>query len=67
MEINEKYGEDLVTSWRRSYDIPPPQLDIHDSRHPSFDSRYKYINPEFLPCSESLSDIVDRLKPLWES
>ena len=26
IEINDKYGDDLVASWRRSFDIPPPKL-----------------------------------------
>jgi 2,3-bisphosphoglycerate-dependent phosphoglycerate mutase len=62
----EKYGQDEVEVWRRSFDVPPPKLDVHDSRHPSFDPRYKHIDPELLPTSESLSDLVGRIKPLWE-
>ena len=48
-------------------DYPPPHLDIHDSRHPSKDKRYKFINKDFLPNSESLSDIIERLKPLYDT
>ena len=29
-ETAKKYGEEKVKIWRRSYDIPPPPLDIND-------------------------------------
>ena len=32
-----KHGEEQVLVWRRSYDIPPPSLDLEDKRHPRFD------------------------------
>ncbi|MCL4123018.1 UNVERIFIED_CONTAM: hypothetical protein GTU68_064800 [Idotea baltica] len=46
-------------------DSPPPRLDVHDKRHPFKDRRYKFINEDLLPNAECLSDIVDRLKPLY--
>ena len=66
VEINEKYGSDLVSSWRRSFDVPPPPLDIKDSRHPCKDPRYKDVDPALLPSSECLSQIIARLRPLFE-
>src|ERR1700722_7692719 len=36
----EKHGEAQVKIWRRSYDIPPPKLELDDPRHPRFDARY---------------------------
>ena len=36
-ETAEKYGDDQVLIWRRSYDIKPPELDQDDDRHPRFD------------------------------
>ena len=36
-ETAAQHGEDQVKIWRRSYDIPPPPLDITDERHPSHD------------------------------
>src|ERR1700749_599932 len=33
----EKHGEAQVKIWRRSYDIPPPPLEVSDARHPSHD------------------------------
>jgi len=35
-ETAEKHGEAQVKIWRRSYDIPPPELDLADERHPRF-------------------------------
>ena len=55
----------MVATWRRSFDVPPPKLEHEDERHPLFDPRYKYINPEFLPDSESLADVIERIRPLW--
>ena len=63
-ETASKYGEDQVQIWRRSYDIPPPFLDIDDERHPRFDDKFKNISGE-LPIGESLKNVIDRLKPFW--
>ena len=59
-----KYGEDQVKIWRRSYDIPPPLLDIDDERHPKFNDKFKNILYE-LPVGESLKNVIDRIKPFW--
>jgi 2,3-bisphosphoglycerate-dependent phosphoglycerate mutase len=39
-ETADKYGEDQVKIWRRSYDIPPPPLTTDDERYPGKDPRY---------------------------
>jgi 2,3-bisphosphoglycerate-dependent phosphoglycerate mutase len=44
-EMAEKFGEAQVKLWRRSYDIPPPELEFDDERHPRFDRRYHTLNP----------------------
>ena len=36
-ETAAKYGEKQVQIWRRSFDIPPPLLDMNDERHPRFE------------------------------
>jgi len=53
-----------VHIWRRSYDIPPPELELDDERHPANDPRYAGI--ENLPASESLKTTLDRVRPCWE-
>src|SRR5205085_9375698 len=39
-ETAAKFGDDQVKIWRRSYDIPPPELDKSDERYPGNDPRY---------------------------
>jgi 2,3-bisphosphoglycerate-dependent phosphoglycerate mutase len=64
-ETTEKYGADQVKIWRRSYDIPPPPVDIDDERHPRFDVRYATLPPDLLPATECLADVVKRMLPYW--
>ena len=59
------HGEDQVLVWRRSYDIPPPDLEVSDERHPSHDSRYRGIPVDALPKTECLKDCVARVLPYW--
>ena len=61
-----KFGEDQVKIWRRSYDIPPPQLSNDDKRHPKFNKKFKNIKNE-LPTGESLKQVIDRLNPFWKN
>jgi 2,3-bisphosphoglycerate-dependent phosphoglycerate mutase len=61
----EKHGEAQVKIWRRSYDIPPPPLDVSDQRHPIHDRRYSQLDPRVLPASESLKDTLARVLPFW--
>ncbi len=61
----ERYGEDQVKLWRRSYDVRPPDLEPDDERHPSHDPRYADLPPELLPSAECLADVVDRMLPYW--
>ena len=62
-ETAAKYGDDQVHVWRRSYDVPPPEIDADDERHPGHDPRYAGIDG--LPASESLSTTLDRVLPCW--
>jgi 2,3-bisphosphoglycerate-dependent phosphoglycerate mutase len=61
----ERHGEAQVKIWRRSYDIPPPPLDLDDKRHPRFDPRYADVSPGELPATESLKDTLGRVLPYW--
>lgn len=65
-ETAARHGEEQVKIWRRSYDTPPPPMDVNDPRHPSKDARYKNVNPQELPNGESLKDTVARFLPLWK-
>ena len=62
-ETAAKYGDDQVHIWRRSYDIPPPEIETDDERHPSHDARYAGIDN--LPATESLATTLERVLPCW--
>ena len=62
-ETAAKYGEEQVHIWRRSYDTPPPPLEIDDERHPGHDPRYAGIDN--LPATESLATTLERVIPCW--
>lgn len=66
-ETAQKFGEAQVKLWRRSYDVPPPPLDLSDERHPRFDPRYAALRPEQLPATESLKLTLERVLPYWHS
>lgn len=61
----EKFGEEQVKIWRRSYDVPPPALAPDDERFPGHDPRYADLKPEELPLTECLKDTVARTLPYW--
>ena len=61
----QKYGDEQVLTWRRSYNTPPPPLELDDNRHPRFDDRYGDLTENELPASECLKDTVDRFLPYW--
>jgi 2,3-bisphosphoglycerate-dependent phosphoglycerate mutase len=65
VEMAEKFGEEQVKIWRRSYDVPPPPLEPDDERHPRFDRRYAGLKPEHLPATESLKITLERVLPYW--
>ena len=66
-EMTEKFGEAQVKIWRRSYDTPPPVLDLDDPRHPRFDPRYASLDPQQLPATESLKITLGRVLPYWHA
>ncbi|MBR8703599.1 2,3-diphosphoglycerate-dependent phosphoglycerate mutase [Porphyromonas levii] len=65
-ETAEKYGEEQVLVWRRSFDVPPAPLAEDDERSPLRDSRYAGIDKKDLPLTESLKDTIERILPYWE-
>jgi 2,3-bisphosphoglycerate-dependent phosphoglycerate mutase len=64
-ETTTRHGEAQTKIWRRSYDVPPPPLTPDDERHPSRDPRYRSLDPDQLPLTESLKDTVARFLPCW--
>ena len=63
-ETAAKHGADQVKVWRRSYDIPPPELAPGGEFDFSRDRRYAGAA---LPSTESLKTTLVRVQPYWES
>lgn len=61
-EMAAKVGEEQVFIWRRSYDIPPPELEETSPFDVSKDRRYAGLP---VPNTESLKDTIARVLPLW--
>lgn len=65
-ETAEKYGEEQVLIWRRSYDVAPAPLEKNDPRSPFLDIRYNELKNSEKPLTESLLDTVNRIVPYWK-
>ncbi|MBU6290954.1 MAG: 2,3-diphosphoglycerate-dependent phosphoglycerate mutase [Burkholderiales bacterium] len=63
----EKYGEEQVMIWRRSYDIPPMALEANDPRVPFDNPRYAGLSRSEIPLTECLKDTVARVLPYWNN
>ncbi len=64
-ETAAKYGDQQVHIWRRSYDVRPPLLELHDERNPQKDPRYSKLSATDIPLGECLKDNVERVLSLW--
>jgi len=66
-EMAQKFGEEQVLIWRRSYDVPPMALEKKDQRYPGNDPRYKGLSEKDIPLTESLKETVARVVPYWKT
>ena len=64
-ETAEKYGEEQVKIWRRSYDVKPPALEETDERAPKNQDVYRNEDPALLPLNESLETTIERVVPYY--
>ena len=64
-QTRQKYGKEQVFQWRRSWDVPPPALELTDKRHPRNDPRYANLPASEQPATECLKDTVARVLPYW--
>jgi 2,3-bisphosphoglycerate-dependent phosphoglycerate mutase len=62
----EQYGEEQFMLWRRSFDVPPPPIDLDDEFSQAHDVRYADLGAD-LPATECLKDVIARMVPYWES
>ncbi len=58
-----KYGDDQFMLWRRSFDTPPPAIEVGNEFDQSGDPRYDGIE---VPLTECLKDVIPRMMPYWE-
>ena len=65
-ETAEKFGEEKVKIWRRSYDVQPPALEPTDPRNPALQRQYATVDKKELPLTECLKDTVARVVPYFE-
>lgn len=65
-EIKEKYGDEKFMTWRRSFDVPPPEIEDDSEFSQAKDPRYADVDQEIIPKTESLKLVIDRLLPYWD-
>ena len=64
-EAAEKFGEDQVKIWRRSFDVKPPVLADDDERSAKKQPMYRDVDESFLPQNESLETTIARVIPYY--
>lgn len=65
-ETAERYGEDQVKIWRRSFAVKPPELSADDERSATRQAMYRDVDPALLPANESLETTIERVVPYFE-
>ena len=66
-ELAKELGEEIVQRWRAGLaDRPPPVSESHLHYHQK-EKKYARLDPKAIPITESLSDTIARVTPLWEA
>ncbi|HLS00567.1 MAG TPA: phosphoglyceromutase [Beutenbergiaceae bacterium] len=63
-QTRDKYGEEQFMKWRRSYDTPPPEIELGTEFSQDTDPRYE---GQDIPRAECLKDVLERMLPYWEN
>ncbi len=63
-QIRDEFGEEQFMTWRRSYDVPPPEIELGSEFSQDGDVRYA---GEPIPRTEALKQVLDRALPYWEA
>lgn len=63
-QTRDKYGDEQFMLWRRSYDVPPPEIELGSEFSQDADPRYA---GEPIPRAEALKQVLERALPYWES
>ncbi len=64
-ETAEKYGEDQVKIWRRSFDVKPPALEPDSPEAPQNQEMFRNVDKSVLPLHESLETTIERAVPYF--
>ncbi|PTI46177.1 2,3-diphosphoglycerate-dependent phosphoglycerate mutase [Staphylococcus xylosus] len=64
-DAREKFGEEQVHVWRRSYDVAPPKQSEEQRNDYLNDRKYEHLDRRVMPESESLKDTLIRVIPYW--
>lgn len=59
-EVKKEAGEEQFMLWRRSYAVSPPPISEEGPYSQAGEPKY-----EFIPKTESLKDVLERLEPYW--
>ena len=59
----DKYGDEQFMLWRRSFDTPPPPIEVASEYDQTGDPRYQGVD---VPLTECLKDVIVRFMPYWE-
>ncbi|MFT8593329.1 MAG: 2,3-bisphosphoglycerate-dependent phosphoglycerate mutase [Bifidobacterium sp.] len=70
----DRYGDEMFATYRRSYDVRPPEIDVNSPYFQGSDPRYSDSfsdglddrDPSLIR-SECLKDLAERLQPYWDS
>lgn len=65
-EAAEKWGDEQVHIWRRSYDVLPPAMAKDDQYSAHTDRRYANLDDKVIPDAENLKVTLERALPFWE-
>lgn len=65
-----RHGAEQTMIWRRSFDVPPPPVEVSSPEHPANDPRYQQLiieglDASLLPATECLADVLVRVLPYW--
>ncbi|MGI4894079.1 MAG: phosphoglyceromutase [Janthinobacterium lividum] len=60
-----EFGEEQFMLWRRSYDTPPPEIELGSEFSQDADPRYAGLGAA-MPRTECLADVVERMLPYFD-
>ena len=64
-ETAEKYGDEQVHIWRRSYDTLPPELSEEEAKRQAELPMFKHLPADVVPTAENLKVTLERVLPYY--